>query len=81
MRLIIYIILIFLLYRIARVLLFPKKTPIQQKNEPTLHGDETVLDPICQSYFPKDEALSVRNGNELTYFCSEECREKFIKSK
>ncbi|MBI5047932.1 MAG: hypothetical protein HZB54_03130 [Deltaproteobacteria bacterium] len=79
MRLIIYIILIFLLYRIVRAVLFPKKTPIQQKNEPMLHGDETVLDPICQSYFPKAEALSVRNGNELTYFCSEECREKFLK--
>lgn len=81
MRIIIYIILIFLLYRIAKAFLFPKKTPAQQKNEPVLHGDETVFDPICQSYFPKTEALSVRNGNETTYFCSEECREKFLNKK
>jgi len=23
--------------------------------------------------------LSIRNGNEIIYFCSEECREKFLK--
>ncbi len=80
MRIIIYIILIFLLYRIAKALLFPQKPSVKQKNEPVLRGDETAFDPICQSYFPKTEALTVRNGNEVTYFCSEECREKFLKT-
>ena len=72
MRILIYIILIFLLYRIARAFLFPQEPPVPQ-------GDEMALDPVCQSYYPKSEALRVRNGNEIIYFCSEECREKFLK--
>ena len=79
MRFILYILLFFLIYTIARAILFPKKMPQQQRNEPKLHGDETVFDPICQSYFPKNSALSIRNGNEIIYFCSEECSEKFLK--
>ena len=81
MRILLYIILFFILYRIVRSILFPKKRVFQQqKNEPKLQGDETVLDPVCQSYFPKEAALSVKKGNETIYFCSEECREKFIKN-
>ncbi|MDP2683215.1 MAG: hypothetical protein Q8P28_10545 [Deltaproteobacteria bacterium] len=52
---------------------------MQQKGKPVPQGDEMVLDPVCQSYYPKTEALRVRNGNEIIYFCSEECREKFVK--
>jgi YHS domain-containing protein len=33
-----------------------------------------VLDPQCQSYLPKNEAL-VRGGN---YFCSENCARAFL---
>ena len=81
MRILLYIILFFILYRIVRSILFPKKRVFQQqKNEPNLQGDETILDPICQSYFPKDSALKVKKGSEVVYFCSEECREKFIKN-
>lgn len=79
MRLIIYIILIFLIYMIARALLFHKRIPAQKRDEPKLYGDETVFDPVCQSYFSKSSALSVKRGNDTTYFCSEECRGKFLK--
>ncbi len=79
MRTLIYIILIFLLYRVVRAFLFPQKTHVPQKNKPVPQGDEMALDPVCQSYYPKAEALRVKNGNETTYFCSEECREKFLK--
>jgi len=81
MRILIYIILIFLLYRIIMAFLYPKKAPMQQKGKPVPQGDEMVLDPVCQSYYPKTEALRVRNGNEIIYFCSEECREIFLNKK
>ncbi|MEK7828703.1 MAG: transcriptional regulator [Deltaproteobacteria bacterium] len=81
MRILIYIILIFLLYRIIMAFLYPKKTPMPQKDKTVPQGDEMVLDPVCQSYYPKAEALRVRNGNEITYFCSEECRGKFLNKK
>lgn len=40
-----------------------------------------VKDEICNTYIPEDEALKeVRNG-QVHYFCSEECRKKFLSSK
>ena len=38
-------------------------------------GEEMVLDPQCQSYVPKSDAIS-RNG---LYFCSEECAKLYLK--
>jgi hypothetical protein len=36
--------------------------------------DEMVLDPQCQTYVPKNEAIP-QNGN---YFCSRECAKLFL---
>ena len=37
-------------------------------------AEETVLDPQCQSYLPKADAI-FRNGH---YFCSEECARVYL---
>lgn len=37
-------------------------------------GEEMVLDPQCDTYVPKSDALE-RGGH---YFCSEECARKFL---
>ena len=79
MRFILYLILFFLLYAIARAFLFPKKVIRQKRGNPDVAGEEMVFDPVCQSYFPKNAAFNTKNGNETVYFCSEECREKFLK--
>jgi YHS domain-containing protein len=79
MRLLIYIILFFLLYLLVRAFLFPKKDIKGRGNERLIDGGEMVFDPVCQSYFPKNEALSIKDGEKAVYFCSKECREKFLK--
>ena len=38
------------------------------------NGDEMVLDPQCQSYVPKREAIY----QEGKYFCSRECANLFL---
>lgn len=38
------------------------------------NGDEMVLDPQCQSYVPKKEAIQ----QEGHYFCSRECAALFL---
>jgi YHS domain-containing protein len=40
-------------------------------------GEEMVLDPQCQSYLPKQEAIC-QDGK---YFCSPECARLFLASK
>jgi len=37
-------------------------------------GEPMVLDPQCQTYLPKSEAL-LRHGK---YFCSEECARRYL---
>ena len=37
-------------------------------------GEEMAMDPQCQSYVPKRDAIAV-GGN---YFCSRECAERFL---
>ncbi len=40
--------------------------------------DELVQDPVCGVYCPKKEALTAIYKGKVYYFCSEECRQKFI---
>jgi len=42
---------------------------------------ETVHDTVCDSIVPKDEAYIAAIGDERYYFCSWECRKKFIEDR
>jgi len=41
-------------------------------------GEEMVLDPVCDSYIPLSSAIKARTPSGTEYFCSEECRDKFL---
>jgi YHS domain-containing protein len=40
-------------------------------------SDETVKDPVCQTYLPKSLAIQGTFHQKTYYFCSEECKAKF----
>lgn len=40
--------------------------------------EELVLDPFCQTYFQKRNGVRYSRDGEDLYFCSPECRDKFI---
>lgn len=44
--------------------------------DPTRLGEAMVLDPQCQTYVPRCEAVS-RQGK---FFCSEECAQRYLAS-
>jgi hypothetical protein len=48
-------------------------SPIGQRSR-SVETEEMVLDPQCQSYVPKSEAL-LQEGN---YFCSQDCARLFL---
>ena len=35
-------------------------------------------DPVCHRFIPRQEALTVSRSGMIQYFCSEECRQKFL---
>jgi len=40
--------------------------------------DIMVKDPYCHVYFPKRNGLSLKSNGQVYYFCSKECKERFI---
>ena len=43
--------------------------------------DVMVKDPLCQAYFPKRNGVRLKTNGEDLYFCSQECRDKFVAKK
>ncbi len=54
-------------------------TPQQRgpSNPPRAPGGALRQDPVCGTYVSEAVAVTVRDGGQTHYFCSEECREKF----
>ncbi len=42
--------------------------------------DIMLKDPFCKIYFPRKEGVHLRINEQDLYFCSTECRERFIVS-
>jgi YHS domain-containing protein len=53
----------------------------QRRDTSRLQGTEMVQDPVCESYIPKDGALTEKIQGETYFFCSSECVREFKKSK
>ncbi|RLC13066.1 MAG: hypothetical protein DRI57_16995 [Deltaproteobacteria bacterium] len=40
-----------------------------------------IKDPVCEVYFPKRDGVHLSVDGQDVYFCSEECRDKFMESR
>lgn len=82
MRFIFYLILIFLVYQLIKGYLFSKKEVQGHKGKSiqTDEENEMVLDEMCNTYLPKESALKVTGSDNIHYFCSSGCRDKYLKS-
>lgn len=69
-RLIWLLILLGIVYWVIKRAFFPpKRRPVP----PEEMGEEMVQDPVCGCYIPKSRALTLLEGKEKLYFCSQEC--------
>ncbi len=76
-RILILAVLFYILYR----LLFGNRKKKQATSQvpPEIPAQDTLAeDPICHTYVPQSQALSVEMDEKTYYFCSKECRNKFI---
>jgi YHS domain-containing protein len=76
-RLVFYAFLAYLAYLVFRV--YRAATRKRQSPRPPRQIQGVMVkDDICNTYIPREEAIrEVRNGQEH-FFCSEECRRKFL---
>ncbi|MBW2063957.1 MAG: YHS domain-containing protein [Deltaproteobacteria bacterium] len=75
MKLLIYAILAYVLYRIFRVFLGPGKKIDRGKEGGVI--DEMVQDPFCKTYIPKRDSIKRNIEGQEYFFCSEECASRF----
>lgn len=74
MRLIFYALLALIIYYLLSGLLGSK----QKEENLREFEDELVKDPICSIYVPKNKAISIKLGDKKVYFCSKECKERYL---
>ena len=75
LRLVIYAIIIFLVYKMAKsFLVIVKKI---DRSPPGGAIDELVQDPMCKTYIPPRGAIRKVVRGQEHFFCSKECAEKY----
>jgi uncharacterized protein len=80
MKLIMYLLLIYIVYRVIKAWMAP--SVYSGKRE---YGggagqidDIMVKDPVCGVYFPKKDGIYLNTDGGEMYFCSSECRDKYV---
>lgn len=80
--------LLFLVFAVGALMWWMRKLTrrMQQTQGPRIaHPDQPVRDlgpmvrdHVCNTFLPKSRALTARLDSDEHYFCSEECRQKFL---
>jgi len=81
MKLIIYLLLIYLVYKVIKTWMAP--SAYSGKGEYGSAGtveDIMIKDPVCGVYFPKKDGIYLNDDGRDMYFCSSECRDRFVDS-
>ena len=82
-RFFVFIILIYLLYRIIKSIGQTKSAGnenYQFKASP-VGGEDLVEDPVCHTYVPLSQAFRKEISGNDYYFCSKQCSEKYVSGK
>ncbi len=80
LRFILYALLAYIVFKFIRLYqrLSQKNTPPRQAKQ---RSGLMVKDEICNTYLPREDAIKeIREGKDF-FFCSKECRQKFLESK
>jgi hypothetical protein len=80
MRLLIFIILVYLAYKALKAWLLPTVTRTMPRAGDLRRDMDDVMikDPYCEAYFHKRNGVSLKLEDTELFFCSPECRDKFI---
>jgi uncharacterized protein len=80
MRLLILLGIIYLCYRVFKSWMLQGGSPKKAVFNKTAGqiDDVMIKDPFCEIYFPKKDGVHLRIDGKDLYFCSKECRDKFV---
>jgi uncharacterized protein len=79
-RLLLLIAVGYLGYKVLKSLL--TQGPSHSRNVSSKPSDQIddvmVKDPFCGTYFARNQGVHLKSGGEDLYFCSAECRDKYL---
>ena len=79
-RILLYGLLFYLIYRVVRFFTALGRS----SGNPIPQGRKTagtmVKDEVCNTYLPKQDAIRLVHEGREHYFCSEDCKRKFLES-
>jgi YHS domain-containing protein len=84
LRIIIAAVIVYVFYRIARILFLPagrKIRPLTREKEQTNQGEDLIEDPCCHAYVPISQAHKLDVNGEVVFFCSRTCLEQYEKQR
>ncbi len=74
-----FLLYLFIILFIAYLLFWPKGSSGKRAKSRTSVGPRRLVkDPVCGIYVDEEEAIKLKWQGEILYFCSEECRDKFL---
>ena len=80
-RIFLYSLFAYLVYRIARSWLRSLSGPGPQDSDETSQQEaELIQDPQCGTYFLKQRGVTAQVGGQTLYFCSKTCRDAYLKA-
>jgi len=82
-RFFVFIILIYLLYKVIKTVgkLKPAENENYQFKASSVGGEDLVEDPVCHTYVPLSQAFKKEISGNDYYFCSKQCSEKYASGK
>jgi len=76
-KIVLYGILAYIIYHLVRF--FRVLSKAKKSSQPLKHPSGIMVkDEICNTYLPKEDALKETYQGKEYYFCSNECRQKFL---
>ncbi|MGD0308537.1 MAG: hypothetical protein ABSC02_04540 [Acidobacteriota bacterium] len=75
-----FLAILWVLWAILRIFRFPKRKPqAQPRPDPgTAACQDTVKDPVCGMYMDPRLAIRTPGKEGDVFFCSEECRQRYL---
>jgi len=79
-RLLIFVILGMVIYRVARSWLggSGQQDARPDNRPPEQVDDEMIKDPVCGTYFARHSGVALTASNKVLHFCSDECRDSYV---
>jgi YHS domain-containing protein len=81
LKFVVLIVVGFILYKLITNDQRKKVEEQKQKKTEANPSEVMVKDPICGTYVSTDSEIRVKEGQDIHYFCSYECRDAFLDKK